>query len=635
LAAPLLVTQLPKSSENLDTGRADRMLRADYGDGARIVRIDVNGASRVLTGAFHSACDPDVSFDGKRLLLAGKPAADDPWNIFEMSIDGGPARQITRDLGNCRSPVYQSTLYTLDSREPWYQLTFVSDAAGTRNEDGSSPATHLYSCKLDGSAVRRLTYNISSDFDPFLMSDGRLLFSSWQRSTLRHGPRGRVRLFGVNLDGADYALLADPAGPASHSMPCVTTAGLVVFVANDRIPWDGAGQLACVSYRRPLHSYRLLTQTGDGLFHSPSPLPDGTLLVSRRPADGTETLAVGRYDPAGGSWQAVFDDPAWHDMQARLVHTRPEADGRSSVVTESDPHGKLYCLNVYITDLEKTEWMPRGTVKRLRVLEGIPDPATSDRTDPSTARSAAGVHVGGATRGLPPLVQRRILGEIDLAADGSFHLEVPANTSLELQTLDADGMALRSCSWIWAKNHEPRGCIGCHEDGELTPENRFVDAMSAPALSLTPPLSQRRTIDFRRDVMPIIQQRCVPCHTQGEAEPHLDGSLRPVESGAGRTAFNHDYLALLATTDPADRSAFSGKYVRPGQARTSPLIWHLLGRNTSQPWDGDAAEKPFKLIPPGKVDPLTNNEQRRFVEWVDLGALWGEVPEEENEEPEP
>jgi hypothetical protein len=24
-------------------------------------------------------------------------------------------------------------------------------------------------------------------------------------------------------------------------------------------------------------------------------------------------------------------------------------------------------------------------------------------------------------------------------------------------------MALRSCSWIWAKNHEPRGCIGCHE----------------------------------------------------------------------------------------------------------------------------------------------------------------------------
>ena len=36
--------------------------------------------------------------------------------------------------------------------------------------------------------------------------------------------------------------------------------------------------------------------------------------------------------------------------------------------------------------------------------------------------------------------------------------------------LDADGMGLRSCTWIWVRNNEPRGCIGCHEDGELTPD---------------------------------------------------------------------------------------------------------------------------------------------------------------------
>jgi hypothetical protein len=148
---------------------------ARYGDGARIVLVAPDGSSRVLTEGFHSAADPDVGFDGTKFLFAGKRSAADVWNIFEMSLDNGQVRQITRDAGNCRSPVYQSTLYTLDSPEPWYQVTFVSDAAGTRNDDGSGPAVHLYSCKLDAqkgsvpffSTVRRLTYNVSSDFDPF------------------------------------------------------------------------------------------------------------------------------------------------------------------------------------------------------------------------------------------------------------------------------------------------------------------------------------------------------------------------------------------------------------------------------------------------------------------------------------
>ncbi|MCH5376290.1 MAG: hypothetical protein JJ992_20150 [Planctomycetes bacterium] len=389
----------------------------------------------------------------------------------------------------------------------------------------------------------------------------------------------------------------------------------------DRIPWDGAGRLACVSYRRPLRSYRPLSKTEDGLFHSPSPLPDGTLVVSRRPADGSGTHGVGRYDPDSGHWQAIFDDPAWHDIQPQLVHVRSEADGRSSVVTESDPYGKLYCLNVYVTDLERSAGMRPGTVKRLRVLEGIPLEFASPGDPAPSAGSDADRQTGPPARGLPPLVPRRLLGEIDVAEDGSFQVEIPANLPIELQTLDADGMALRSCSWIWAKNHEPRGCIGCHEDGELTPENYFVDAMSAPGIRLGPPLSQRRMIDFRRDLIPIIQQKCVACHGEDGAEPRLHGDAGPAASAPGPREFNQDYRTLLATTESSETTAFDGKYVHPGKARTSPLIWHLFGRNTSRPWDGEAAAKPFKPIPPGKVEPLTNKERDRFVEWIDCGAM--------------
>ena len=163
---------------------------------------------------------------------------EDCWNVYEYSLDDGQVRQVTRDVGNCRQPGYQSNLFTVDSPEPWFQLTFVSDAAGWMNENGSGPVRSLYSCRLDGSEVRRLTYNLSDDLDPFLMGDGRLLYASWQRATLDRGPLGRVALFAVNIEGTDNALFGDPAGKRIKRMPCVTDRGLVLFIESD----DGNGR---------------------------------------------------------------------------------------------------------------------------------------------------------------------------------------------------------------------------------------------------------------------------------------------------------------------------------------------------------------------------------------------------------
>jgi len=626
LESPFLLTQLPVETDSEKRNPiAGGMLRAPYGEQGRIVMVFPEASARVLSGGFHSACDPEVSFDARRLLFAAKKTASDHWNVYEMAIDGAGLRQITRNMGNCRSPSYQSTLYTIVSPEPWYQITFVGDGAGTMNEHGPTPATHLYSCKLDGSAVRRLTFNVSSDMDPAIMSDGRLLFASWQRSRLDRGYVGRVGLFGANIDGADFALFCADQGRRIKHMPCATAGGLVLFVEADQAPWDGAGYLSSVTIRRPLHSYRQTTGRSDGLFHSPSPLPDGRVLVSRRPADGSRSHGVYRFDPVTAKAEPVFDDPGYHDIQARLLHPRPVPDGRSSVVTEEDPHGKLYCLNVYLSDL-KPQWLPRGTVRRLRVLEGVPL---------TTAGKAAYLPVGDAfpagkpgstVNGFPPLVQRRILGEIDVEADGSFNIEVPANTPIELQTLDVDGMALRSCGWIWAKNHEPRGCIGCHEDGELTPENMFTKAVGRPSIPLTLPPERRRTVDFRRDVMPILTKHCAGCHRQGKKFPHLDGGLQVVRHAGSGAYFNRAYESLLAPEASGDGPGSYGRYVDPGRARTSPLVWRVFGRNTSRPWDAAASAEPVKRMPPGSSNPLTDDERRTLVEWIDMGALWDGIP---------
>jgi hypothetical protein len=607
----IVFTQIPVARVAGAKSPAAGMLRASYGDGGRLVLLRKDGSTRVLTAEFESAADPAISFDGKRILFAAKRTAADRWNIFEMKADGSDIHQITHDVGNCRRPMYQSALFYLNDARPSYQVTFVSDVAGELNEYGPPAATNLYSVQFDGSRLRRLSYGVSASYDPFQMQDGRILFSHWQRSHFGNGVQGRIDLFAVHLDGTDYTAFSGTQGLRIKHMACTTSKGAVVFVESGHLPWDGAGSIGVLSLRRNLHSYRAITAFSDGLFHSPSPLPDGSILVSRRSVD-SGAHAIFRLDLESGSRTLVFSQPGYHSIQAVALAERPEPDGHSSVVEDDQNWSKLYCLSVYENDL-KREWMLPGTPRRIRVIEGLPRAA------------GAFVEDSGATAdSLSGMIQKRLLGDLDLDDDGSFHLLVPPNTPIQLQIVDRDGMALRTSGWIWAKNKENRGCIGCHEDGERTPENVFAKALSHAAAELTLSPERRRTVDFRRDVQPILTAKCAnhACHG-GAIPPNL--SEADSHHSLGNAVFPAAYLSLLvrpATPAPAGR----GKYVDPGRARTSRLVWAISGRNTARPWDRIETVPVTKRMPPAGSAPLTEEERRTIVEWIDLGAQFNGLP---------
>ena len=94
-----------------------------------------------------------------------------------------------------------------------------------------------------------------------------------------------------------------------------------------------------------------------------------------------------------------------------------------------------------------------------------------------------------------------------------------------------------------------------------------------------------------------------------------------VRHRTGERHFNRAYESLL-TTGAAGR----GKYVHPGRARTSPVVWQILGRNTARPWDGDATRVGAKPAPDCGATELTPEEKRTFIQWIDLGALWDGIP---------
>jgi hypothetical protein len=277
-----------------------------------------------------------------------------------------------------------------------------------------------------------------------------------------------------------------------------------------------------------------------------------------------------------------------------------------------EPLGKFYCLDVYKTDFKDRNWMPRGTAKKVRVLEGIP--ARAESVKPK------GICV-------PQLARRRILGEAAIAEDGSFNVEVPANLPIELQLIDEKGMALRSCGWIWTRDHKHQGCIGCHEDGELTPTNLLAKALAEESVAAYPPPEKRPTVDFLRDVMPIVARKCVACHGKEGSPPRLDGDgtaagAQEAGDAARQISARKIYETLLARDTPTDVRTLRWKYVDPGRARTSPLVWHVVGANTSRPWDGPAAARPASPIPPGKSETLSANETATLIRWIDLGAAW-------------
>lgn len=625
LDVPLVVTQVPRGG-NLPPAewQAGRMIRSDWFEGARLVIVSPEGPVRILTEGFHSACDPCLSFDGQRMLFAGKKESQSRWRIYEMGLDGQGLRPVSPEHQQARSPIYATTLFTLDSPEPWFTVVYVAKE-NYKNESGQDGGASLYNIRLDGTELRRVTYNPNHDMDPFQMWDGRVLYAAERYPFEPGAPDGHIGLYSIHLVGTEGIFYGGKAGKRIQQMPCATDQGVVFFVESEAGAWDGAGQLASLREQRPHHTYQALTGDAEWRYLYPAPWRGNQILVSRRSADGRGTSEVCLFEAGSRQCEPVFDSPDFHDVQAQAVRSRPLPDGHSTVVEPGKyTTGIIYGLNCYEAEERMRPHLAKGVFKRLRVIEGVP--ANPEQMAGST--SSAVLPSSGEAKG--PFVARRLLGEAPMELDGSFHIEAPADTPLQLQALDERGLALATCGWIWVKPRERRGCIGCHEDPELVPENHFVLALRRSASQLTPPPAERWSVDFVNDVRPILKNRCASVECHG-----MSGSPLYLPVMASRPALQDLQQAFFALRSVVEGGPGSGspipqrgKYIDAGRARTSPLVWRLLGRDTSRPWDlppGQTAPAPRKvnlMPPPGKGGPLSDEELRILIEWIDLGAAW-------------
>jgi hypothetical protein len=530
-----------------------------------------------------------------------------------MNSDGSQKQQITSSNGDCIAPVYAGNRFYLNDPQPTPQIIYAGTEHGWKNEQEPERVFSLYGTDPEGKSIHRLTFNLHSDFSPDILPNGRIVFSSWQypRDQILLG--GRFTLMDINNDGTDLMpFYGNHEMPQYKDMVHISDFDLrVYFIEADRLQGLGGGDIAYLSQRRSLHSYHKLSHESNGLFHSPCPLPDGGLLASFRLKSSNAVYGIYHIDPKSGVRKnKIYEESGWHSIDVHVLSPHPQAKGRSNWLIPDSESGVFYCLDVYRTNLPELVPLEPGTIKYIRVVEGIPIKNGIEMPDSQYKLNNKFNLESHSHISYSP---RRILGVAPVENDGSFHIRVPAEIPLNFQLLDQNYMNLRQQNtWTWVMGNENRGCIGCHEDREQAPPNIMVDAVTKPAVELTLPPERRRTVDFRNQIAPIIASKCVTsgCHVFGQAKPNFAGA----EKIANVISAHQIYDILLEPIPNRQKEV----YVIPGNAEASPLIWHIFGKRLNYNKTYYCSDS--NLMPP--QNPFEAEDRILFIEWIDLGAQW-------------
>jgi len=252
--------------------------------------------------------------------------------------------------------------------------------------------------------------------------------------------------------------------------------------------------------------------------------------------------------------------------------------------------GRFFVKDVY----QSTQPIERGTIKAMRISEIIPQPT---RSKPALSRVANEII-------------KRVLGTVAVAADGSVAFEGPAETPLQFQLLDANGMAVMTMrSLVYAQPGETVGCAGCHESRRSTPLAATAHSPT-PSMKLRPPAGPKYAggLSFARTVQPVLDRYCIRCHGLGQTNGKMNLLGEP-------TGFNRAYDSLTrgrGLVAMAHRNSETA-YSRPKDyfAHAGRLAGMLLAGHP------DKAGKPRLK--------LDRESFQRIVDWLDLnGQYYGD-----------
>jgi hypothetical protein len=136
-------------------------------------------STRKLVPSFSSTADANVSFDGKRVLFAGKHKASDHWQVWELVLESGKLRQITSSPDDAVRPMYL----------PEDRVAYAQKKGGR---------FVLEAVALGGGTPLALFHAPGSAIPTDVLLDGRILFDA----SFPLGKTGHPEIYTVYSDGS-------------------------------------------------------------------------------------------------------------------------------------------------------------------------------------------------------------------------------------------------------------------------------------------------------------------------------------------------------------------------------------------------------------------------------------------------
>ena len=559
----------------------------------------VGDAKTLIESAEGVVRDPEVHFDGEKIIFSMRRNIRDDYHIYEINADGTGIRQLTSAPGTADfDPLYlpDESIVFSSTREPKYCMC-------NRHIMGN-----LFRMDADGANIHQIGKSTLHEGHGALMPDGRILYDRWEYVDRNFGDA--QGLWTVNPDGTNHAVYwgnntRSPGGVIDACVIPGTQRVLCIFGSCHDRPW---GALTIIDRRLGIDGREPVIRTwpadaiervGKGnydaflsvkpKYEDPYPLNDKYFLCSRMTGRG-EQMGIYLVDVFGNEILLHVEEPGCYDPMP--LGPRPRPQGIPSRRDFENKQGYFYVVNVYEgTHMKGAE---PGTIKYLRVVE-----SSEKRFWTHPAWGGQGVHCPAMN--WHSFENKRILGTVPVAEDGSAYFEVPSDKFVYFQLLDENKMMVQSMrSGTIVQSGETTGCVGCHDNrlGAPAQLNRKIPmALQRPPSKLRGWRGKPRLFNYIKDVQPIFDKHCVSCHDYNKDEG------RKLNLAGDRTnTFNTSYNEL-----------WRKKYIKSIGAGPAEI-------QQAYSW-GSHASKLIKVIRGEHNDvKLTKAEFETIVTWIDLNG---------------
>ena len=591
-------------------------------------------------------------------------------NLHTMDDSGGRIEQISFNQSHDRNPVVRPNGDIMFSR--WEHVGPRNRFAIFRSKPDGTDMFVLYGAQSPGNSFLH-----PRDMDPSGKYKG---FVASSLMSLSRTQEGGALMF---IDAANYSEHNTPANssvPAAGGQSEITVKalnqgrGLSMYgrITSPYPLWDGTN--------RVLLGYRPCEVTRNGVVvacatlseEEVARLSDDERLEAEVAADAVQdnvpaSYAIYMFDPGPQTWLIVAAPPAgfmYTDPVALQARPEPHATDPTAVDPALAAQGLALIEVRSVYDTDGLERMGEGMLAPVDLPPGCtvgiarraPQDAMDTRArvadllrmkDPADAaygcaparfvRATRAVAPPANTMGLRSAIgetdfeQVQVLGYAPVEPDGSFKLQVPADTPLAFSILDAKGRGIQThLNWIQVRPGERRTCDGCHSP-------RRGGALNSGDVSDTMPASLRPTLAGAHqsgETMAALRARLDPARLALSADMHFDDvwadtakpGVKARPAIAVRYSGNADPADDLVTAVPANGLINYPEHI-------APLWTRNRGANTCTACHADTAKLDLRATVAGTgrltsyeellvgdpvIDPATGRPVTRIQEGVPM-----------------